>query len=837
VRVQQRKDAEALRQSQAFLERTGKVAGIGGWEVDLLTRKQTWSVQTRQIIGLATELSLEEGLKLYPPEARPIMNAAFERAASTGEGFDLELPFVCSDGSRIWVRAVGGAELRDGKPVRVVGAFQDVTVRVAERQALQTSNERFTLATASGGIGIYEWDVGSGELIWDAQMHRLYGLDPSEAVPDMEQWRRFVHPEDLAALEQAAHDAIAADTPFQREFRIIWRDGSEHVLKASGHVERAADDQALRFVGANWDITQARRLAADIEEQRNLLHVTLASINDAVITTDAFGNIRWLNPVAELMTGYSLADAQTRPAEAILNIVHEVTREPLGSAIASCLARKTMERTELGILISRSGNEFAIEESASPIRNARGELLGVVLVFHDVTKLRRLSSEASYRAAHDALTGLPNRAALLDLMQHSVNEAKRDGSIFAILFVDLDHFKLYNDSFGHATGDRILKVAGTRLQRSLRHHDVVARLGGDEFVIIYRELLNATDAERLANKLIATLAEPIVIQNAPEIRITASVGVAVFPNDGRDAETLLHNADLAMYRAKGHGRNGVAHYLASAALNTHDSIHEARRVTKGLAGNEFVAYYQPIIDLQSGRVATMEALARWMHPTRGLILPERFIPVAERSGTIFKLGRSILRQACIRASQWIGIYGPQAPRVSVNVSPSQFRDEDFLGIISEALAESGLPSDRLQLEVTESLLIEDEAHTIAMLHALADSGVTIAIDDFGTGYSSLSYLTRLPVDVIKIDKSFITGLTTVPERSAIVRAIIAMSRSLRMGVVAEGVEDYAPASFLRDEGCTGIQGFVIQRALSGSDAVAFIESFDGRGFIRKIAAR
>ena len=442
----------------------------------------------------------------------------------------------------------------------------------------------------------------------------------------------------------------------------------------------------------------------------------------------------------------------------------------------------------------------------------------------------RAQQRISFLAYNDVLTQLPNRASMQERLQRAVARSEETGAMFAVLFVDLDHFKLINDTFGHSTGDRVLAVSAARMQRCLRPRDLVARYGGDEFVIILSELSAIDDADIVAGKIVATLAEPIVIAGCPEIYTTASVGIAVYPKEGQDAEALLQRADLAMYSVKQCGRNGFVRFGPEAVRPTYERIYLERRIRAGLDKGEFVPYYQPIVSLESGRIIAMEALARWMHPSRGLVEPVEFISLAEETGAVLALDRLMLSAACEAAATWQDMFGHDAPRVSVNVSPRQFRDSRFLTTVADLLSATGLAPKRLQLEITESVLIRDEPDAVAALRSLAKLGIGIAIDDFGTGYSSLSYLTRLPVDSLKIDGSFLENLTSCPKNAAIVRAIIAMARSLGLVVVAEGVETVEPLSFLRAERCAAIQGFVVARPLAPADAAGFIEHFDAAPF-------
>jgi PAS domain S-box-containing protein len=395
--------------AEALLDKTGRIAGIGGWEVDLLTGDVTWSLHTYELHGAPLDFipTLETGLSFYDDASRPIIAAAVEVACTTGQGWDLELSIVRFDNRKVWVRTVGGVEMQEGKAVRLIGTFQDVTARVAERVALKEANERLTLATDSGRIGIFEWDLVRDVLRCDRWMHRLHGIERTDgraaASTNIQyeplSWRQHLHPEDHQRVIDAMQDAIAGNSDYDTEFRILWPDGSIRNIRAAGQVTRDARGKPLRMIGANWDVTESHRLTGELAQQNELLRVTLRSIGDGVITTDAQANVVWLNPVAERMTGWSNAEALGRPIASIFNIVNYVTRRPVENPILTCIATGgTGKLAPDTLLLSRDGARFGIDDSAAPIRGEEGELLGAVLVFHDVTEQRRLFYETTRMA-------------------------------------------------------------------------------------------------------------------------------------------------------------------------------------------------------------------------------------------------------------------------------------------------------------------------------------------------------------------------------------------------------------------------------------------------------
>ncbi|HVR43158.1 MAG TPA: EAL domain-containing protein [Thermoanaerobaculia bacterium] len=426
------------------------------------------------------------------------------------------------------------------------------------------------------------------------------------------------------------------------------------------------------------------------------------------------------------------------------------------------------------------------------------------------------ASQVEHIAYHDPLTGLPNRALFLDRLIVALAHATRHQHKLAVLFLDIDRFKQINDSLGHTQGDHLLKSAADRVRKSVREEDTIARFGGDEFAVLIHVLGRAEHAGKIARKLLDTLASPFALGER-EIFITASVGVSVFPNDGLDAESLFKNADTAMYRAKHHGGDNYQFYTASMNSRALEMLELENGLRKAIKANEFILFYQPLIDLHTGGIYGLEALLRWNHPDQGLILPERFIPAAEISGLIIPIGIWVLREACRQARFWQRQKGTDLV-VSVNLSARQFQQPDLIDQVRSALEESRLQPRLLELEITESNAMQDVEQTIRILRALKELGVRIAIDDFGTGYSSLSYLKRFPVDTLKLDQSFVRDLIA-PQDAKIVSGVIAMAHSMSLQVMAEGVETLSQLDFLRTHDCDKLQGFLFSRPLPA-------ESFD-----------
>jgi diguanylate cyclase (GGDEF)-like protein/PAS domain S-box-containing protein len=540
-------------------------------------------------------------------------------------------------------------------------------------------------------------------------------------------------------------------------------------------------------------------------EEKERAQVTLDSIGDAVISIDAGGLVTYINAVAEGLTGWSRKEAAGRPLADVFRIINVDSREAASDTMRLAICEnRTVNLAPNCILVRRDGAEASIEDSAAPIHDRQGQVTGAVMVFRDVTAARALSLKMSHLAQHDSLTDLPNRILLNDRLVQAMAMAQRNGKKLAVLYLDIDRFKHVNDTAGHAAGDRLIKSISARLLNCVRSSDTVCRLGGDEFVILLSEVARAKGAAVTAKKILAALSEPHSIDQL-EVHVSASIGIATYPADGTTAENLLKNADAAMYRAKECGRNNYQFFKAEMNQHVHERHSLESDLRRALERHEFALHYQPKVNLRTGAITGVEALLRWHHPTRQLILPSRFIDIAEDSGLIVPIGKWVLREGCRQAKAW-QVTGLAPMSMAINISPVELRARNFVADVCEILAETGLASRYLELEITETFLMQDPVSTGLVLQELKDMGIRLALDDFGTGYSSLSYLRRFPIDTLKIDHSFVRNLTTDANDASIVRAVVNMGRSLDMRVVAEGVETRDQFTYLKKQQCPEAQG-------------------------------
>ncbi len=695
----------------------------------------------------------------------------------------------------------------DGRPP----ALADLIAHRAHQDALRISEARFRAMSEASPLGILVSDEQGTCIYTNPAYHKICGLSFEQAQGT--DWSMAIHPEDRPRVLAHWRDALRDQTPFQAEARFLRGDGSVVWPRLNRAVTQDGE-MPLGHVQIVEDITQRKSTEAILraaEEalfaERERAQVTLNSIGDGVLSTDIQGNVTYLNVVAEAMTGWPMADALGRPLAEVFTIIDGTTRQPAPNPAQRAVGEdRTVGLAANCLLIRRNGTESAIEDSAAPIHNRDGQVAGAVIVFHDVSKSQATATKMAHLAQHDFLTGLPNRVLLTERISQAIALARRHRTKAALLFLDLDHFKHINDSLGHGTGDQLLKSVAGRLVHCVRATDTVGRLGGDEFVVLLAEIDRPEDAAAVAEKIRATLAIPFRIDGR-ELHAKLSIGIGIYPDDGIDVAAMMQSADTAMYHAKGIGRDN--HQFFTAEMNARVVRRQAveGRLHRALKQGEFTLYYQPTMDLVSGKMTGAEALIRWKDPELGLILPKQFVEVAEECGLIVPIGRWVLRETCRQIQAWLAA-GLNVVPVAVNISAVEFRHEDFLAGFALILEETGVSPHLLQIELTESLLMHNVEASMVVVRALRGMGIELAIDDFGTGYSSLSYLKLFPIDTLKIDQSFVRDIATDADDASIVAAVIGMGIKLKRRVIAEGVETDEQRTFLLAQHCDEAQGYL-----------------------------
>ncbi len=654
---------------------------------------------------------------------------------------------------------------------------------------------------------------------------------------------RPIEPVDAIIVDLALADSSGIET-FDRLFQaaprtpilVLCADRDAGI--GMGAIRRGAQDFILKERLDGYSLPKAvhgmieRSLAARaLFEHKEQAQITLDSISDGVISTDVDGRVTYLNGIAQALTGWTVDEAVGRALEDVLHIVdgsaQVVAQHPMAQAIRQNAAASLAPNC---LLIRRDGREFPIEDSAAPIHDGTGRVTGAVMVFRDVSEPRALAARMEYQARHDSLTDLPNRASMHEQLVKAAALAQRSHLMLAVLFLDIDRFKYVNDSLGHDIGDRLLQSVARRLSCCVRDSDTVSRIGGDEFAVLLAQLTHAQDAAVCADKILRQLRAAHHLGDH-ELHVTVSIGIATSPEDGVDARSLLKSADLAMYHAKSRGRNNYQFFRAE--MNTH--LQARRSMEKdlqlALERGEFTLLFQPTVALATRYVTGVEALLRWHHPERGLLVPEQFLPLAEECGLIVPIGRWVLDAACREASSWRqACLSPM--RIAVNVSALELRDKNFAAGVETALGSSGIEPGSLVLELTETTMVRDTESTARVLNSLKEIGVELALDDFGTGFSSLSHLQRFPIDVLKIDQSFLWNLTAGSDDASIVGAVIGMADSLRMRVIAEGVENPTQLAVLEEQSCPEAQGYFFSRPLGAAALVEFMRHAQSPGSVQ-----
>jgi diguanylate cyclase (GGDEF)-like protein/PAS domain S-box-containing protein len=591
------------------------------------------------------------------------------------------------------------------------------------------------------------------------------------------------------------------------------KDGSVYWESASISPLRDDSGKITHFIAVKEDITAQKRA----EDQLRMNATVFDTTSEGIIVTDADNLIKAVNPAFSRITGYESEEVIGRSPKILSSGRHtDAFYEQLWSSVLQngYWSGEIWNRR-------KDGSVFPEWLSIAAIKSDDGLVKEYVAVFSDITKHKQDEEKIRYQANFDALTGLPNRSLLTDRLSQAILSANREEWKLGLLFVDLDQFKVVNDTFGHVVGDELLQQVASRIRDCVREADTVARFGGDEFVILLQDIEDPDVAVTISSKVIEAVTKSFKLYGR-EIFIGASIGITIYPEDAATADALLRNADMAMYQAKAHGRNTYQFFTASMQRQTIERQQLEQDLRLSIERDELEVYYQPVVHSETGRVSSLEALLRWNHPKKGLINPDVFIPIAEDSGLIGGIGRWVMRQACNQLSQWRQ-FGHDELKIAVNLSSRQRKLGFDAKFMQGILQESGLPAEAVTLEITESLLMRDTEETVGWLGEIKQLGVSLSVDDFGTGYSSLSYLKRFPVDALKIDRSFVSDLPADPESVSLVNTIIAMAKSLKLGLVAEGVENQQQVDFLLAAGCDLLQGFHFGRPMTAEALSRWLE--------------
>ena len=779
-----------------------------------------WDIATGKLLLFGTideKLGFEPGEiprqissweKLVHPEDRQRVREAVLRHLKSGTPYREEYRVVGKYGSvHVWMDSGQALRNEDGRAVRWIGIATDVTQRRMTEWALKQSEQRLRTLVGNAPVVLFALDRDGIFTHSEGKGLEALGLKPGEAVGRSARDLYRDAPEVLQNIDRALR--------------------GESFVSSVEVAGRTFETRYAPFRGPGGEITGVIGVATDTTEQSRamreaeaseLRYRTLFEGNLAgVFRSSVDGRLLDCNESFARIFGYASRD------EALSQSAWDfyLTPEDRNASMLRVQENGSLTNYEAR-LRRRDGSPVWILENCTLVAGPEGDRTILEGTIIDITERKRAEEQVKELAFHDALTGLPNRVLFHDRLAVAVAQAFRQPSRLAVLYLDLDRFKVINDSLGHSTGDELLRGVAERLRASVREGDTVARLGGDEFTVLVAGLATDEDTIKIAHKILEAIRLPFRIDDR-DLYVTTSIGIALYPADGLDAETLVRNADTAMYRAKDQGRDHCQLYTPAMNSRALERLSLESRLRQALQNEELTVHYQPVVDLTTGTVRGAEALLRWRHPELGLMQPSEFIPLAEASGLIVGIGDWVLRQACARMKKWReGGFGGLT--VAVNISTRQFQQADLVARVTHALADTGLDPSALDLEITETNAMQNAEASVVALGGLKALGVRIALDDFGTGYSSLSYLKRFPIDSIKLDQSFVHDVTTDADDAAIAATIIAMAHTMELAVVAEGVETEEQLAFLRRHGCDRMQGHLLAPALPPEDFERFLSA-------------
>lgn len=732
-------------------------------------------------------------------------------AMRTGEPVKDQVVGIRSEsGHERWLSITAVPSVVEDSVVRVVTTFRDVTISKLATDALAANNDLYRGLAESMPIGIYRSDVSGTLLYVNPAWEGITGF-PADTSVGMVMTDHIV-PQDRDMVVTVFTEIFSTRKPGSCQYRFTRRDGDVIWLRVSGSPTFDPDTgKSDGFIGSIEDISGVVKARGDLMRLAQIVERT----SDLVGTIDPETfNITYLNRSARLLLGLSRDQAR------MLHATDLYTPEAIEMFFESILPKLHTYGSWTGDLPIKGpdGTTLQLTQTITIQRNPDGSIREYSAIGRDTTDQQRMADELEYRATHDALTGLPNRALLLDRISVALAKADRDESLIALIFLDIDRFKPLNDTYGHAVGDKFLIEVAKRIDGTLRPGDTVARLGGDEFIVLIEGVRDEAHALKVARRITAVLESDSFDIDDVSVKTTVSGGIALSaggPDEHADA--VLRDADAAMYRAKESGRARLELFDEGMRRRASEHVELIEDLARGIREGQIEVYYQPLYNLTSGSIIGVEALARWNHPTRGLVFPDDFIPVAEESGLIVDLGLCVLEAACSQSVAWQDDLGHPPLQVHVNLSARQLNSILLAPQVAGILASTRMPGADLCLEITESTLMQNASKTIELLAELKKTGVTLAIDDFGTGYSSLAYLLRFPVDTLKIDRSFVDGLGPEVEDSVIVAAIISLAATLNLQVIAEGVETAEQLSHLRNLGCDFAQGYLFAKPISADE--------------------
>lgn len=679
-----------------------------------------------------------------------------------------------------------------------------------QKKAAEYHKERLELALMGSHAGIMDWNLANYSVYYSPQWKEILGYSDDELANKFSTWVSRVHPDDLQSAMSAIYKNIASKAEFfETIHRLKHKDGQWKWILGRAKIQYDKNGKAIRVIGTQTDITDEKIQQLKDAHQTQIIEQT----HDSVISTDLNGIILSWNCGSEHLLDYQADEAI---GQHITMIYLQEDFASLNKNIESLIQNGDHHTTVR--LVKKSKEIVDADLSLSLLKDENGKPIGMVCYSQDITERKKAEQELlkqkailDHQAHHDALTGLPNRVLFNDRLYQAIELAKRHKTELAVFFIDLDRFKQINDSLGHELGDKVLQQISARLRSAIRKEDSLARLGGDEFTILMEDLTKGQNASLLAQKILLSIAQPLYIDDHT-LYVSSSIGISLYPQDDTNIHKLLMYADAAMYKAKDEGRNNFQFYSSEMTALALEKVTMEAKLRNALKKEQFIVYYQPQVNGKNNQLQGMEALVRWQHPEIGLIAPAKFIPIAEETGLITPIHQWVMKTAMKQVVQWYK-EGFKPGKLALNLAMKQLHRKDFVNILKEMLIETEFKAQWLELEITEGQIMTHPENAISVLKQISEMGIELAVDDFGTGYSSLSYLKRLPIDKLKIDKSFVKDLPDNEEDAGINKAIIALAESLNLSVIAEGVETKEQKDFLVNNGCKYIQGYFYGRPM------------------------
>ncbi len=716
-----------------------------------------------------------------------------------------ELAYLRKDGSQVPVLlSASVVKHSSGRAKGIICLAQDITKLKKADDDLKKISLSLENAQRIGRMGNWDWDLVTNEILWSDEIYRIFGYEPKSVKPSFELFSNAVHPADRDYVNESIRKAAEEREPYSIDHRIILPDGLEKIVHEDGEVTYDSNGKAVKMTGAVQDITERK----NAEDQLALASKVFESAAEGVMVSDSYGTILSVNPAFTKITGFTAEEALGKNPNILRSDRHD-------QAFYDNMWKKLItEGAWQGEIWNRrkSGKAYPEWLNITAIKNQQGKTERYVAVFHDLTDIIESREKVEYQANHDALTGLPNRVLFMDRLKVGIRLAQRIEKKLAVLSIGIDRFSSINESFGHIMGDGVLQAVGDKLKEYVHESDTVSRYSGDEFTILLEDIDSIDDAVKHANEILEGMEKPFTV-NGKELFITVSVGVTIYPDDGNKEDALISNAVTAMARAKEEGRNKYSLFIQAMNERAMVKLAMESNLRRALEKGEIKVYYQPKVDLTSGKIVGAEALVRWIREDGSSISPGLFVPVAEETGLIFEIGELVMRTACKDNKEWIDAGFHQPIIVSVNLSARQFQGQDIVKFVESALSDTGLPYEYIELEITESVIVVDVEKAIDMMLKLSSMGIKLSIDDFGTGYSSLSYLKRFPINTLKVDQVFVRDLPGDADNAAITIAIISLAKNLGLKVIAEGVENREALEFLKKNGCDEMQGFYFSKPL------------------------